>query len=306
MQLSIVVPVYKAESCLHDLYQRLLAALIKITQEFEIVFVEDCGGDKSWEIIRQLHMLDKRVVGIKLSRNFGQHYAIAAGLKRASGEWVVVMDCDLQDRPEEISKLYSKAMAGFDIVLARRLNRNDSFFKRTVSKAFYAMLGYLTDTKQDPTIANFGIYNKKVIGAINGMKESLRYFPVMVRWVGFNSTAIDIEHSSRKYGESTYTLGKLVKLALNVIVSFSDKPLRLTVQLGMGLSGLSLVYALFIALHAVIVGRIVLGWASLFVSIWLLSGLIIFTLGILGLYIGKTFDQTKTRPIYIIDQDTDD
>ena len=153
--LSIVSPVYRAEKIIPELVERIKIAASQITDNFEIILVEDCGPDNSWSAIEKECLIDKRVKGIKLSRNFGQHYAITAGLNYSKGEWVVVMDCDLQDLPEEISNLYNKTKEGFDIVLARRFERQDTFLKRLSSKIFYTTLSYLTGTKQDNTIANF-------------------------------------------------------------------------------------------------------------------------------------------------------
>lgn len=174
--ISIVSPVYKAEKIVDILVKRIKEEVSKITENYEIILVEDGSPDRSWEAIERNCMEDKRVKGIKLSRNFGQHYAITAGLDHAKGEWTVVMDCDLQDRPEEIINLYQKALEGYDIVLARRHKRQDSFLKRTFSWLFYKILSYLTGTKHDPAVANFGIYHKKVIQAVSQMRESIRYF----------------------------------------------------------------------------------------------------------------------------------
>jgi glycosyltransferase involved in cell wall biosynthesis len=167
--LSIVSPVYGAPSLIGELCLRLHSSLKKITEDYEIILVFDCSPDNGWEEICIECERDKRVKGIRLSRNFGQHYAITAGLEQATGEWVVVMDCDLQDRPEEINKLYKKAQEGYDIVFAQRADRKDSFLKRLSSKAFYAVFSYMTDTHQDARIANFGIYHWKV--RLNMLKE---------------------------------------------------------------------------------------------------------------------------------------
>jgi dolichol-phosphate mannosyltransferase len=210
------------------------------------------------------------------------------------------MDCDLQDRPEEIAGLYQKTKEGWDVVLASRANRKDGLFKRLSSKIFYSLLGYLTNTEQDASIANFGIYHRKVIDAILQMGDYQRYFPTMVKWVGFTRTKIPVEHALRDEGKSSYTFGKLLRLAIDVILSFSDKPLRLTVKFGFCLSSLAFVFALF-NLVLYFTGNIkVPGYTSLIVSVWFLSGLIITLIGVVGLYIGKTFDKVKGRPTYIV------
>ena len=297
--ISIVSPVYKGEQQVDLLVKRLKESLEILTSDYEIILVEDCGGDKSWEIITKIASLDKKVIGLQLSRNFGQHYAITAGLAHANGEWIIVMDCDLQDLPEEIGNLYNKAVEGYDIVYARRKERQDSFGKRFSSKCYYAVFSYLTDTIQDHSIANFGIYHKNVINAILSMRDHIRYFPTMSQWVGFRKTAIDVLHGKRD-GGSTYTLPKLFKLAFDNMIAFSDKPLRLTVKLGTIIAGVSFCMGLYY-LFLYFSGSIkVLGFASIMISIWFLSGIIIFILGITGLYIGKIFEAAKQRPNYII------
>jgi len=298
--ISIVTPVYGCKTCLAELYLRLKASIEEITHNFEIILVNDGSPDGAWETIEELAQKDKRVKGIDLSRNFGQHYAINAGLEKCQGEWVVVMDCDLQDQPEEIVKLYTKALHGFDVVLARRQMRHDSFMKIALSKFFYKILGYLTDTQQDSSIANFGIYHKKVIKTICSMGDSMRYFPTMVRWVGFKQTSIPIEHASRTEGKSAYNFSRLFKLGLDVVISFSYKPLLLTVKLGLIISLIAFLMTCLFFLKFLHGDIVVMGWTTLVLSIWLLSGVIIFIIGIVGLYIGKTFENVKQRPRFII------
>lgn len=220
----IVSPVYRAGQIVPELVRRLKVSLEQITAEFEIILVEDGSPDNSWKAIEAESRKDPRVKGIRLSRNFGQHYAISAGLDFATGEWVVVMDCDLQDRPEEIAALYNKAKQGFDVVLARRAERQDSFIKRSSSFLFYRTLSYLTGSWQDPSIANFGLYRKPVIEALRKMREPIRYFPTMVGWVGFRRTTLDVTHAERFSGTSSYNWNKLLRLSLDIILlSSTDK-----------------------------------------------------------------------------------
>lgn len=300
LKISIVCPVYGCKTCLHELYFRLIKVLAKITEEFEILLIDDASPDSAWETIIELAKNDNRVKGISFSRNFGQHCAITAGLDHCKGEWIVVLDCDLQDQPEEILKLYNKANEGFDIVLGKRSNRKDKFFKKVLSKLFYRILSFLTDSKHDYLIANFGIYNKKVINAVIVMNDSIRYFPTMIHWVGFKSVAIEVDHSERQYGKTGYSFKKRLKLAVDIVLSFSDKPLRLTIKLGLLISITGVLFALYNLFRYIYGLVIVPGWTSLIVSIWFLSGIIIFVLGTIGLYVGKTFEKVKQRPIYII------
>ncbi len=302
--ISVVIPVYGCRLSLIELYNRLVKTLNTITSDFEIIMVNDASPDQSWETIKELAELDNRIKGISFSRNFGQHYAISAGLDNCSGQWVVVMDCDLQDQPEEILKLYAKTKEGFDIVLAKRTIRKDNYFKKIFSKIFYRILGYLTDTKQDHTIANFGIYHFKVIKVIRELQDSIRYFPAMVRWVGFNWTSIEIKHTERKTGKTSYNFSKLLNLGIDIIMAFSSKPLKITIKIGFMISFLSILYALYDIIRYFQGYITVSGWTSIIISIWFLSGLIIFFLGVVGLYVGKTFDKVKQRPFYIINQTT--
>lgn len=300
MIMSVVIPVYRAEGCLTELYHRLVSSLETITRDFEIILVEDCGGDRSWEIISALGQADKRVKGIQFSRNFGQHYGITAGIDHAGGDWVVVMDCDLQDRPEEIPRLYAKALEGYDVVLACRGRRNDPFFKRLLSWTFYKIFNYLSDISHEGKAGNFRIISKKVANNFKAMREQLRFYGGIIDWLGFTTTSIEVFHDERYQGKSTYTLRKLMKLAFDTIIAYSDKPLRLSIKIGFTLAFLSVAYGSYIIYRAVTTGSPVLGWSSLIVSLYFLGGIIIAILGILGIYLGKTFDETKKRPLYVI------
>ncbi len=303
--ISIISPVYNAEKIIKELVRRIQESVSVITLDFEIILVEDCGNDDSWKVIKEISKINKNVRGIKLSRNFGQHYAITCGIDHARGEWVVVMDCDLQDQPEEIVKLYQKAQEGYQIVLARRVERKDGFYKKYFSKVFYRTLGYLTGSKMDESVSNFGIYNKSVIEAIKSLKESIRYFPTMVKWVGFKSTAIPVIHSKRNQGNSSYDFKKLSNLALDIVLAYSDKPIRFMIKFGLGISILSSIMALTFLLRFLLGGITVQGYSSLIISTCFFSGLILVMLGVVGLYVGKTFEGVKNRPIYIIQYTTE-
>lgn len=300
--ISVVSPVYRAEKIVPELVKQIKGQVSNITEEYEIILINDASPDNSWHAIMSECEKDERIKGINLSRNFGQHYAITAGLHYTKGEWVVVMDCDLQDRPDEIPNLYAKAIEGFDSVFAQRVQRNDSFLKKKLSKIFYSLFSYLTDTKQDPSVANFGIYNRKVVDAILSMKDQIRFFPTMVQWVGFRKYYLPVQHSERYEGNTSYNLKSLFRLALNNIIAFSDKPLRLTVKLGFYLASISfLVGLIYFILHFIGVIKVA-GFTSLFISIWFLAGVVISILGILGLYLGKMFEKVKERPTFIIQE----
>lgn len=302
--ISVVIPVYKAQECLDELYRQLTAALGSITEDYEIVMVEDCGGDQSWEIIARLADTDPRVHGLQLSRNFGQHYGITAGLDNCDGDWVVVMDCDLQDDPAEIPKLYAKALEGYDVVLARRGRRADSLLKSLTSRLFYRVFGYLADIDYDGEVGNFRIVSRRVVESLRLMREKLRFFGGLVAWVGFPTASVDVVHGDRFAGETSYSFAKLWRLAVEIIIAHSDKPLRLAVKAGFFLSLAAFVYGGYIAYRALVYGVPITGWSSLIVSIYFLGGIIISLLGVLGVYLGKTFDESKRRPLYIVRRTT--
>lgn len=300
IKVSVVSPVYRAEKMVHMLVERIVKSVSTITEYFEIILVNDASPDASWSVIEQECAKDKRVKGINLSRNFGQHYAITAGLHYAKGEWVVVMDCDLQDRPEEIPALYQKAMEGYDIVYARRVDRQDKGLKKLSSTIFHKTFDWLSGSTTDKTIANFGIYKHCVVSEFNKMPERARAFHHLMDYLGFHIAIINIQHAERADGKSSYSVSKLLQLSFDVIISNSNKPLRMAVGLGFVMSLLSFLLALYNVI-ARLVGLISFpGYTTTVFSIWFVGGLLLFVLGIIGLYIGKIFDQVKGRQLYII------
>ncbi|MDE2235442.1 MAG: glycosyltransferase family 2 protein [Gammaproteobacteria bacterium] len=303
--ISVVIPVYRAEECLHELYRRLVSALSTISKDFEILMIEDCGSDRSWDIICELSRQDPRVRGFRFSRNFGQHYGITAGIDNAGGEWVVVMDCDLQDRPEEIPRLYKKAQEGFDVVLALRLERKDSLFKRISSYLFFRLFRYLSGLDYNGDAGNFRIISRKVADCYRKMRENLRLFGALVTWMGFPTAAINVEHAERVGGKSSYTFRKLLHLAVDTIIAYSDKPLRVTVKFGLVISLIAFAFGIYFIVRTIFYNQPVAGWPSLIVSLYFLGGVIISILGIIGIYLGKVFDEVKGRPLYIIADRTD-
>lgn len=301
---SIIIPVYKCPWTLNELYQRLNNTLSSINKNFEIIMVDDGSPLNDWEVIAELAKKDKRVKGIKLSRNFGQHYAITAGLDFAKGQWIVVMDCDLQDQPEEIIKLYNKAMEGYDIVVGRRAQRKDGFLKRLSSKVFWKVYSYFTETNIDGRISNFGIYSHNVIHSIKKMREHTRSFGLFALWVGFKRIEIDIDHAKRKSGKSTYNFKRMFNLAIDSILSYSQKPLILFINIGILISLISFIFSIFLIIQHYLLSIPVAGWTSIMVSIYFLSGVIITSIGVVGVYVGKVYNEVKNRPLYIVESVT--
>jgi dolichol-phosphate mannosyltransferase len=302
MKISVVTPIYKAQDCLEELYERLVKVLPQISDSFEIIFVNDASPDRSWDKIKKIYSRDKRVVGINFSRNFGQHRAITAGLDYSRGDLVVVMDCDLQDRPEDIIKLYQTLNSGHDVVFGQRNQRIDPFIKRISSRIFYLIYNYFTDSSFDSSVANFSISRRVVVENFRKLKEQSRSFPLFIKWMGFKIGFVKVTHSKRFAGKSSYTFNKLINLAIDSIVSQSNKPLKLSIKLGFALSALSVAAALALTLAHFFLNARVEGWTSVIVSIFFLSGLLLANMGIIGLYIGKIFDETKNRPLYVISE----
>lgn len=299
---SIVSPVYRAEEIVQTLVAEIEESLKAMGHSYEIILVDDRSPDNSWDKMQELSSRHQHLKCVRLSRNFGQHSAIMAGLSVAKGEWIVVMDCDLQDKPNQIIKLYTESQKGFDVVLARRKSRKDSYLKKKGSYLFSKVFSFLTDMEYDNEIANFGIYNQKVISSVLRIEDTIKFFPLFVKFVGFKTTSVVVEHQERFAGESSYSLAKLISLAFNTIISFSNKPLKLFVKFGLIISFLSFVTGLFYIYESITNQISVVGYSSIMVSIWFLSGVMITIVGITGIYVGKIFDQTKNRPSFIIDE----
>lgn len=300
--ISIVSPVYRADKIIDKLVAEIQETLLRMKVTYEIILVDDRSPDNSWEEMKKNSARFPEVISIRLSKNFGQHPAIIAGLSQAKGKWVVVMDCDLQDQPKEIENLFNKAKEGYDVVLARRTKRQDHFLKKLSSIIFSKVYGFFTDTKYDNEIANFGIYDQKVIQSILQISDYIKFFPLFVNFVGYNSTSISVEHASRESGQTSYSFSKLISLAFNSIVSFSNKPLKIFVKFGLMISMASVFVGSYYMYEAYQNKIEVIGYTSIIVSIWFLSGIIITTIGVTGIYVGKIFDQTKNRPVFIIDE----
>lgn len=300
--ISFVVPFYKSGKTVEPFYEALSDLEERIPVErFDFLFIEDCGGDGSWEGLAELAARDPRVKAVQFSRNFGQHYVISAALELCSGDWAVVIDCDLQDRPEEIPRLYAKATEGYDdIVCARRGGRKDPLWKRWTSVVFAKTFSWLSGMKYDPEVANFRIISRKVIDAYCSMGEKLRFFGGHLEWLGFSAAYIDVEHGARYEGKSSYTLRKLINLAVDTLVAYSDKPLRLSIKKGFAMACFSFLYTLYLDYRKLVFDIPVEGWTSIMISAWFLGGLIIANLRIIGIYLGKVFDETKKRPLYVI------
>lgn len=299
MHISVVIPVYGCRAALPELHRRLTQTLVELTHDYEIILVNDNCPQNSWEVIGTLCAQDKHVVGIEMSRNFGQLKATLAGLDYSTGDWVVVMDCDLQDRPEEIANLYKKAQEGYDFVVARRENRQDSKFKMMLSNCFYSVYSFATDTKYDPSLCNFSICSRQVIDSYCTIRESHRGFTMYLMWMGFRWTTLDVVHNERFEGKSGYSFSKRMRMAVELLTSQSDKLLRIVAMSGMCISLLSFLFVVFTVIRYFTL-HISIGYSSTIAMIALMGGLTIMAVGLVGIYVGNVFMEVKHRPLYIV------
>lgn len=297
-----MIPVYGCRAAIPELHRRLCESLEKISKAFEIILVDDYCPQNSWEEIQKVCEKDKRVIGIHMARNFGQIRAITAGLDKSRGDWVVVMDCDLQDRPETIPELYQKAQEGYDVVFARREGRKDSAITKFLSKCFYKVYDYFTDGTFDSSICNFSISKRKVIDYYCRMREQNRAYTMFIRWLGFKQTAIDMPADERFEGKSSYNLKRKLKMAFEIITSQSNKPLLFSVKLGFVSAFLALIYIIYLVFREIILGDVLVGWTSIVASIYLMGGIILCAIGVVGIYVGNIFNEAKNRPLYVIDE----
>lgn len=306
VDISVVVPSYGCESCLVALYERLTAVLEPISSAFEIVIVDDASPLADWPGIRALAERDTRVRGLRLARNFGQHYAIAAGLEHARGERVIVMDCDLQDRPEDIPHLYEKALEGFACVFARRVHRQDPMTKIAASKGFALFNGWLSGTKADASIGNFSIISRRVVQELRRFNERNRNYAMQVHWLGFPTAYVEVEHAQRHSGRSAYTLRRQLRHAVESVLSQSTRPLLASAVLGLLMAVGAGGVGAGLVVRKLTTGFGVPGWASVMVSLFFLFGVLFLNLGIFGLYLGSIFNEVKRRPVFVISETTFD
>ena len=300
--ISVVAPIFNESDLIPEFVKQVVENVEKISSDYEIILVDDGSADDSWSYMESEALKNKKVKAYRLSKNFGHHYAITAGLHNASGEWVVVMDSDLQDRPEVIPELYEKAQQGFDVVFVSRTQRPESFVYKGFQKLFYWLLRVLSGIKFDSRQANFSIINKKVVEAFIKFPEHARFYGSTIKWLGFNRTDIQARHGQRFSGKPGYTIKKRISLASDIIISFSGRPLRFAIVLGLLMSFVSLLLSIWVLVGAFSWGFAVLGWPSLMASILFTGGAILVVLGIIGIYLGRVFQEVKSRPLFIVSE----
>jgi glycosyltransferase involved in cell wall biosynthesis len=303
VHISVVVPMFNEELIVDELVKRVTDEIKKISNECEIIIVDDGSSDDTWNKIKSWGEYDVRIKGLRFSRNFGHHYAISAGIHNSQGDWIVVMDGDLQDRPEVIPKLYAKALEGFDVVFVSRTQRPESFSYKLLQKIFYGILRFTTGIKFDSRQANFSIISKKVGEAFKIFPDNARFYGSTIKWLGFNTSFIEATHGKRFQGKPNYTFKKRIKLALDIVIAFSDRPLKFAIGLGLTMSVLSLFSTLYVfSLSIEKQLSEIITYLSFSVMLFL-SGIIFTILGVIGIYLGRVFTEVKKRPLYIISED---
>ena len=302
LDLSVVVPVCNEEDNVAELSQRLSSVLGARVERYEVIFVDDGSTDRSFHAIQQLHLTDPRVKAVKLSRNFGHHVAIAAGIDHARGRGVILMDGDLQDRPEEIPKLLAKFAEGYDVVYGVRDNYRESAPRRAASRLFWAVLTRLSGYPIPPHQTMLRIISRRVATQLRGMPEQARFTAGLIAWLGFRQTGVTVEHAGRLAGFSKYSLGRMLQFTFHVITSFSQLPLQLAGYLGLAISTVSFIGAAYLIIRRLVWGIPVVGWASLMVTMLLLGGIQLMIVGIIGEYLGRVFSEAQGRPLYVVDQ----
>jgi dolichol-phosphate mannosyltransferase len=300
-EISVVVPVYNCEDCLRALHERIAATLDELVGSWELILVDDRSTDASWAGVAELAARDGRVRAIRLSRNFGQHAAITAGVAEARGRWTVVMDCDLQDPPEAIRDLYAKALEGADVVFARRRVRSQSALRRLANRAYFRIRRRLVGLDIETEHSNLSMISPKARDAFLSIRDQHRNFLLILYWLGFDRATIEFEHAPRYAGRSSYTLRKLVRVGLDGLLFNTAALLRWIVYIGFAVAASSIALAAYYVWQYFSRATYP-GWTSLAILILLTGGFIIIAVGVTGLYLGKVFEQVKDRPLYVIDE----
>jgi glycosyltransferase involved in cell wall biosynthesis len=298
--LSVVIPVFEEEANLPVLYQRLVAVLEEIEPDFELVFVDDGSQDRSIEIMSALSEQDERLTIIELARNFGHQVAISAGLDYAQGQAVIIMDADLQDPPEVLPQFIDKWREGHEVVYAIRTHRQESPLKRLAYAAFYRILQRIASIEIPLDAGDFCIMDRRVVDILMNMPERNRFVRGIRSWVGLDQVGLAYERQARRSGRPKFTFTRLIYLALDGLVSFSFIPLRAITLLGFFVSTISILLALAYTIKKLTSGLSPPGFATTIVAIFFLAGIQLITLGVIGEYIGRIFEEVKHRPLYVV------
>jgi glycosyltransferase involved in cell wall biosynthesis len=299
---SVILPVYNEEGTLEILYERLTKVLQSISPDYEIIFIDDNSRDNSFKIMSEICNKDSKIRIIKFSRNFGHQAAITAGLDHARGDALIMMDADLQDPPEVIVQLVDKYKEGYDVVYAKREKRTgESLFKLWTASAFYRLINYFTDIDIPLDTGDFRLINRKVIDSLKSIQEKNRFLRGLITWVGYRQTGVNYVRDARYAGETKFTIRKMMRFAIDGISSFSHIPLRMATLMGLVVSLISFLLILWV-FYFRFSHVPTPGWASLMVTVTFIGGIQLITIGIIGEYLGRIYDEVKNRPLYIVDR----
>lgn len=303
-ELSIIVPIFNEQEIIPELFDRLKKAAIQITEDFELIFVNDGSKDKSLDALKKLTQLDKRAYFINFSRNFGHQIAVTAGLDICVGKAIVVIDGDLQDPPEIIPEMYKKYKEGFDVVYAKRRKRKgESILKKVTAKLFYRTLKKITSVDIPVDVGDFRLVDRKVVDYLKKMPEQNKFLRGQIAWLGFNQTEVKFDRDERRFGKTGYSFNQMLHFAMDGITSFSDKPLLFVSRMGILISFFSFLIIIYALYSHFILGETITGWTSQIISATFLGGVQLIAVGVIGEYIGRINKNTLNRPLYIV-QDT--
>lgn len=301
--LSILVPMYNEEASLANLFSKLHEVLTQLPLDYEIVCIDDGSKDRTRLLLREQTARDSKVKAVLLSRNFGKEAAMTAGLDYVSGDAVIPIDSDLQDPPELIAELVAKWQEGYDVVYAKRVDRNaDTFVKRNTAGLFYKFFNLLSEMSIPENVGDYRLMSRRVVEAIKKLPEKDRFMKGLFCWPGFKNTTVEFERRERELGDTKFNYWRLWNFALNGITSFSSLPIRMGVYLGLIVSALAFLYGAIVVFKTLITGVDVPGYASLLVAVLFLGGIQLFFLGLLGEYIGRIYKEVKARPIYVVEE----
>lgn len=301
MDISVIIPVYNEETNIFRLHSQLRQTLAKLTENYEVIFVNDGSTDKSLSLIRELARQEPTVKFIDFSRNFGHQVAVSAGIDKARGAAIIIMDSDLQDPPELITDLYARWQEGYEVVYARRRQRlGESTTKKLTARFFYRLMARITNISIPLDAGDFRIFSRKVADVLKQMPEKHKFIRGQISWIGFNQTYLEYDRAERAGGETSYTYRKMIRLALDAITSFSNLPLKLATISGFVVSGIAFVLMLYTLYSRFIIKDYVPGWSSLMLSVLFMGGVQLIAIGIIGEYISRLSDNVRNRPLYII------
>jgi polyisoprenyl-phosphate glycosyltransferase len=300
-ELSIVVPVYNEAECLPEFHRRLTAVLTALGPAYEIIFVDDGSSDGSLELIGRWHAADPRTKALSLSRNFGQMAALSAGLDAAAGRAVVTLDADLQHPPELIPELVARWRAGSQVVnTLRSENKDAGFFKRATAEVFYRLINKISGLNLPHNAADYRLLDRQVVASLNQLRERARFLRGLTRWIGYKQTFVEFTAGRRFAGQTKYSFGRMLAFALDGLTSFSAFPLRLATYLGLTAAAFSFLDLIYVGYIRLFTGQAIEGWASVLAAVLFLGGVQLIFLGVLGEYLGRTYEETKQRPLYLV------